>query len=214
MIIRVLLADDHRMFREALRGPLSAESDIAIVGEASSGVETLETLERTSTDVLVLDIGLPDINGIEVARRATRLYPALRIVALSGYVEKIYVTEMLKAGAHGYVAKSAGADELIAAIRAVAGGHNFLSAEVTQLMIRPPTTSANEAVPPPSVLGKREREVLGLLAAGNRSAEIAARLGIAEATVEVHRRNIKQKLGLHTVAELTRYAIRQGLTAS
>lgn len=214
MTIRLMLADDHRMFREALRGPLAAEPDLDIVAEASTGAEVLEALTREVPDILILDIALADANGIEIARRLTRLHPQLRILALSGHADRIYVEEMLKAGARGYVVKSAGTDELIAAIRAVAAGHIFLSPEVTHLMVPRGITDIRPSVPPPSILGRREREVLRLLAEGKRSAEIAACLGISNATAEVHRRNIKRKLGLHTTAELTRYAIRQGISSA
>lgn len=213
MTIRIMLADDHRMFREAIRVPLGAEPDIEIIGEMDTGANTLAALDRACPDVLILDINLPDINGIEVARTAIKRHPTLGILALSGNGERIYIEEMLKAGALGYVVKSAGADELIIAIRAVVAGRNFLSSEATQAMIGNIQADRKTATPPPSVLGKREKEVLCLLAEGKRSAEIAACLGIAEATVEVHRRNIKQKLGLHNTADLTRYAIRQGLSS-
>lgn len=214
MTIRVMLADDHRMFREALRVPLEAEADMEIVAEASSGTDTLASLELSCPDVLILDIALPDINGIEVARTAIKRHPSLRIVALSGFADRIYIEEMLKAGAHGYVVKSAGAGELVSAIRAVAGGRSFLSPEATQVMLRHIRPDDGDIAPPPSVLGKREREVLSLLASGMRSAEIAASLGITVGTVEVHRRNIKRKLGLNCTADLTRYAIHEGLISS
>lgn len=214
MTIRLMLADDHRMFREALRLPLEAEPDVEIIAEASSGADTLAGLDRACPDVLVLDIGLPDLNGIEVARAAIKRHPSLRIVALSGFADRIYIEEMLKAGVHGYVVKSAGADELVSAIRAVAGGSSFLSPEATQVMLRHIQPGPASAAPPHSVLGKREREVLSLLAGGKRSAEIAASLGIAVGTVEVHRRNIKRKLRVNGIAELTRYAIHEGLISS
>ncbi|EPY02058.1 response regulator [Magnetospirillum fulvum] len=212
--IRVILADDHRMFREALRVPLEAETDIAIIGESSTGEETLSILTRICPDVLLLDIGLHDINGIDVARKVAKLYPAVRVIALSGYADRLYIEEMLKAGARGYVVKSAGADELISAIRAVAAGHSFLSQEATQVMIQRIQDDAKALTPPPSVISPREREVLCRLANGFRAAEIAARMGITVSTVEVHRRNIKRKLGLHTTAELTRYAMREGLVSA
>lgn len=213
MIIRVVLADDHRMIREALRGTLEAEPDIKVVGEAETGAGTLAIIDRDCPDVLVLDINLPDINGIEVARAAIKRHPAIRILALSGNAEKVYVDEMIRAGALGYVVKSAGSDELIAAIRAVASGRNYLSAEAQTALLRHLRVGDGEP-PPPSVLSRREVEVLRQLAGGSRSAEIAARLGITEATVEVHRHNIKAKLGLRNIADLTRYAIRNGLTTA
>lgn len=131
MKIRLMLADDHRMFREALRVPLSLEADLEIVAEAGSGQETLDAVDRTRPEVLLLDIALPDMNGIEVAKRVLARHPGIRIVALSGYTERMYVSEMMKAGARAYVVKSAGADELVRAIHAVVDGNLFLSPEVT-----------------------------------------------------------------------------------
>jgi two-component system NarL family response regulator len=209
--IRVLLADDHRMFREALAGRLATEPDLAVVAEASSGAETLDQVARHGPDIVVLDIGLPDMTGIQAAERIAKEHPEVRVVALSGHADRLYVEQMLKAGARGYVVKSSGADELISAIQAAMSGHVFLSPEVTAKMVRHLHNDAVATPPPLTVLGAREQEVLSLLADGLRSAEIASQLGIAAATVEVHRRNIKRKLGLHTTAELTRYAIREGL---
>lgn len=210
MNINVVLADDHRMFREALCGRLGAEPDLTLVAEASNGAETLEAVARCHPDVVVLDIGLPDMTGIQVAERIVKQYPEVRVVALSGHADRLFVQEMLKAGARGYVVKSAGADELISAVRAAVSGHIFLSPEITATMMRH-VRSAADAPPPLTVLGPREQEVLRLVANGRRSGEIAAELGIAPSTVDVHRRNIKRKLGMQTTAELTRYAVREGL---
>lgn len=163
-------------------------------------------------DILILDIELPDISGIEVARVVTKQYPNVRVIALSGYADRVYVEQMLKAGAQGYVVKSAGAKELFAAIRAVFGGSCYLSTEAAAALVNA-QNNRRSATPPPSVLGKREREVLCLLADGKRCGEIAIILGISPSTAEVHRRNIKQKLGLNSAVELTRYAIREGLIA-
>jgi two-component system NarL family response regulator len=209
-----MLVDDHRMLREALCGSLAAEPGVEVIGETNSGLDALAALEQVQPDVLVLDIGLGDISGIEVARTVAKRHPAVRIVALSGHADTIYVEEMLRAGALGYVVKSAGADELISAIRAAFGGHSFLSSEVAQVMARRTRAAGEAATPPSSILGSREKEVLRLLADGRSSARIAAALGIAEATVEVHRRNIKRKLGVHSTAELIRYAIHEGLVPS
>ncbi len=209
MKIRLMLADDHRMFREALRVPLSLEADLEIVAEAGSGQETLDVVDRTLPEVLLLDIALPDMNGIEVAKRVLDRHPGIRIVALSGYTERMYVSEMMKAGARAYVVKSAGADELVRAIHAVVDGNLFLSPEVTAGIVAHVSPALENPVA--AVLGAREREVLHLLAMGMQSAEIADRLGISTETVKTHRRNIKQKLGITSTAELTRYAIREGL---
>ena len=214
-MIKVMLVDDHRMFREALRIQLEAEADIKIAAEASTGAETCDILAEIVPDVLIIDIGLQDTNGIDVVRKVTKRYPAMRVVALSGHAERIYVEEMLKAGANAYVVKSAGADDLISAIRVVMSGRSFLSPEVAQLLVRRFRSAEEEtSTPPPSVLGNREREVLGLLALGKRSGEISTEMGISAATVDVHRRNIKQKLGLRSVAELTGYAIHEGIISN
>ena len=209
MTIRLLLVDDHRMFREALAAPLNAEPDMEVIGEASSGDEALNVIGTLCPDVAIIDIGMRDMTGIELVRKLSKLWPSVRCVALSGHCEKLYVEEMLKSGAHGYVVKASGSAELIAAIRAVTSGHTFLSPEVTKLFTR--CSRHEEHTPPPSVLSRREVELLCLLSSGKRSAEIAEKMGITIATVEVHRRNIRQKLNINTVAELTAYAIREGL---
>jgi DNA-binding NarL/FixJ family response regulator len=211
--IRIVLADDHRMFREALRSMLADEPGIEIVAEAGNAAETFDCLNRLRPDVLVLDIAMPDMNGIEVARQASEQYPQLRIVALSGYADRLFVENMLQAGALAYVVKSAGRDELLLAIRAAASGRHFLSPEVTGNMLgqRRPGESGT---PPLSSLAPRERAVLKLLAQGGRSTDIARELGIKTSTVDTHRRNIKKKLKLSSIADLTRYAIREGLLSS
>jgi len=209
--ITIVLADDHKMFREALKLSLSSVADILLVGEAGSGAETLAAVTATRPDVLILDIALPDMNGIEVAKELKRSFPALGIVALSGYADRMFVEEMLKAGAAAYVVKSAGADELVAAIRAVALGERYMSSDAQNSVMQ---GLVQKDTPPRSVLSPREQQVLRLLARGMRSTQIAQELGIAATTVEVHRRNIKEKLGLHSVVELTRYAIREGLAVA
>lgn len=214
MTIRIMLVDDHLMLREALRGALNAEPDLAVVAEAGNGHEALAKLEHEVPDVLLLDIALPDMTGIDVAAQALARHPKLLVVGLSGYTDKVFVDEMLKAGGRAYVVKSAGTQELITAIRAVVAGHIFLSPEITSTMLGQRDDDAAHSAPPLSVLGRRERDVLKLLAKGLRSGAIGAELGIQPATVDVHRSNIKNKLGLRTVAELTRYAIREGLLSS
>lgn len=209
-----MMVDDHLMLREALRVSLNAEPDLAVVAEAASGREALELLARDCPDVLLLDIALPDMTGIDVALKALAQHPRLLIIALSGYTDKVFVDEILKAGGRAYVVKSAGTQELILAIRAVLAGHIFLSPEITGAMLGQRDGEFSSSTPPISVLGRREREVLKLLAKGLRSVAIAAELGIQPATVDVHRSNIKKKLGLYSIAGLTRYAVREGLLSS
>ncbi|MGE5489974.1 MAG: response regulator [Actinomycetota bacterium] len=217
MTTRIALVDDHRMFRETLRIPLELEEDMEVVAEAGSGAELLLQLEKTTPDIIVLDIGLPDMSGVEVARQVAKRYPGIKVVVLSGYTDKLFVDEVMRAGARAFVAKSAGAEELIFAIRATKAGKIFLSPEITARVmgqIAPSAAgSAGNDAPPISILGKREQEVLRLLAEGKSSPETATALGISPATADAHRRNIKQKLGLGTIAELTRYAIREGLVS-
>ena len=209
MSMRLVLADDHRVVREALVQLLAKAPDIEVVGEASSAREALEQVSAAQPDLLVLDIGLPDMSGIEVARklRSSRT----KVIMLSAYEDRRFVQEALKAGAAGYVSKRAAGSELVRAVRTVASGKTYLSPEVAALLVRELREPKDGVPPPASVLGPREREVLALVAQGARSAQIAEELGIAVATVEVHRRNIARKLGLHSVAELTRYALREGL---
>lgn len=211
MNIRVLLVEDHRMVREALREVLSKERDLEVVGEAGDARDGLEQARSLSPDVIVLDIRLPDLNGIEVAERLRDSGSTARIVALSAFSDKRFVTEMLRSGASGYVTKSAAGTELVSAIRAVAGGHGYFSPDIAATLVADVRERSTDSKEQP--LARREREVLRLIAEGERSTEIATQLNIAVATVEVHRRNISRKLGLHTVAELTRYAIREGIVS-
>ena len=195
------------MVRELLTELLRRETDFSLDGEAATGAEAIVLGMRHELDVLVLDVGLPDIDGIEVARRLRSSAPRLKILALSAHGSRFFVQQMLKAGADGYVAKSSAVRELVQAIRAVARGKVYLSPDIARQAL------AEEPDEDEASLAPREREVLALLAEGKRSIDIASRMQISAATVEAHRRNIMRKLGLHTVAELTKYAIRKGLTS-
>ena len=211
--VRIVLADDHRMLREALRLLLSAERDIEVVGEAGCGREAVDLVLRLAPRILVLDNGLPDMTGFDVARRLRAERSPVRIVALSEHSDRRCVQEMLRAGAAGYVTKTAAGKELLRAIRAVAAGQSFLSPEAARAVMGDYAPSSPGSVPPPACLGARERDVLKLIADGEHSPAIAARLGIAVGTVDVHRRNLMRKLDLHTVATLTKYAVREGLSS-
>jgi two-component system NarL family response regulator len=210
--IRIMLADDHPLIREAIGHLVNGAPEFELVGEAASGKECLARAEELRPDILVLDIAMPEMNGEQVARELRHRLPDLKIVALSGYTDRQFVRAMTKAGAKGYVVKSASGRELIQALRAVASGKNYLSPEVTGAVM----TLWEESAPiaessAQNALGKREREVLKLIAEGHRSAKIASQMGIAVATVEAHRRNILRKLKLHSAADLTRYALRHGM---
>jgi DNA-binding NarL/FixJ family response regulator len=209
MTIRVLLVEDHRMVREALREVLTKLPDIEVVGEAGDARDALEQAAALSPDVVVLDFRLPDLNGVEVAARLRDAGSQARVVALSAFADKRFVTAMLRSGASAYVTKSAAGTELVRAIRAVAAGHGYFSPEIAGALAAEVRDQplAGEAQP----LARREREVLRLIAEGVRSPAIATQLHVSVATIEVHRRNIMRKLGLRTVAELTKHAIREGI---
>lgn len=213
MTIRVMLADDHRMLRDALIMVLDREADIEVVGVAEDGTSALIKARECDPDVMVLDIAMPGMNGVQVARILSDEVPRIRILALSAYMDKRFVQEALKAGAAGYVTKAAAATELPRAIRAVAAGQNYLSPEITSAVVSQFTSDGGTIVATESPLSAREREVLRLVADGVRTAAIGRRLGITEGTVEAHRRNVMRKLDIRTVAELTKYAVREGLTS-
>jgi two-component system NarL family response regulator len=206
MTIRIAIAEDQRMLRELLTALLVREPRFEVVGEAATGAEALALCVKQAPDVLVLDISLPDIDGIEVARSLKKTRPGLKLLALSVHAERPVVQKMLKAGADAYVVKSSALQELVQALHAVADGKLYLSPDIAREALA--EEPGGEAA-----LGSRERQVLALLAEGKRSSEIGTRLQISTATVEAHRRNLMRKLGLHTVAELTKYAIRKGLTS-
>jgi DNA-binding NarL/FixJ family response regulator len=206
MAIRVGIVESQRIVLELLAARLAREPDIEIVGMAGTGHEALELADRTRPEVLSLGLSLPDIDGIAVMRALRTRHPAIRVVALSAHHESHFVEAMLQAGARGYVLKSATVEELRQAIRAVAQGLPYLS-----LALRSPDKVRLRITV--GGLGRRELEVLALLAEGKRSTDIARRLGISHATVDVHRRNIMRKLDLHTIAELTKFALRHGLTS-
>ena len=210
--LRIMLVDDHPLIREAIGHLIADAPDFELVGEAADGKECLARVEELRPEIVVLDIAMPQLNGEQVARELRRRYPTLKIVALSGYADRQFVRAMSKAGVKGYVLKSASGRELITALRAVAGGKHYLSPEVTGAVLALWDESpAGGGEAGTDSLGKREEQVLKLIAEGQRSAAIAERMSITVATVEAHRRNILRKLQLHSAADLTRYAIRQGL---
>jgi DNA-binding NarL/FixJ family response regulator len=214
MTIRVLLVDDHKMMREGLRAVLAAVPDISIVGEASDGRTALDLVRTLTPDVVVMDVGMPELNGVEAARRIQAEHKRVKVIALSTHSDKRYVHHMLEAGACGYVLKIAAHEELVRAVRAAAQGRTYLSPEIAGYVVERSTHPHPGAdLSAFSTLGSREREVLQLVAEGKTSAETAREMHISIKTVETHRRNIVQKLGLHGTAELTKYAIREGLTS-
>lgn len=213
MSLRVMLVDDHKLVREALSYLLSVEDDIEVAGVAGDGFDALDLAKRIKPDIVIMDIDMPGMNGIETTRRLIAQQPELKVIALSGYVDRNFIDEMVHAGAAGYVSKSAATPELFNALRALEKNEPYFCPETLQELmgsLRQSQTKATAVVSSPA-LTTREREILCLLALGNRSSEIARQLYIAVSTVDVHRRNIMNKLDLHNIAELTKYAIRAGL---
>lgn len=202
--IRVLLVDDHQLVRDGLRSRLGESEGIVIVGEASNGTEALALAASLQPDLVLLDIGLPDISGLDVAARLAAVAPQARALMLSMYDNREYVTSALRAGACGYVLKDATSKEIIAAIRAVAAGATYCSAPLTAALAGD-SGSAAEAP-----LTEREREILILVAQGNSNKRIAQQLDVSVRTVETHRLNLRRKLGIETPAGLIKYALQRG----
>lgn len=212
MTIRILLADDHQIVREGLDSMLSREGDLEVIAEARSGRQAVRRAAELEPDVVVMDIAMLDLNGIEATRQLLEIRPETRVIALSMHSDRRYVMETLKAGGRGYLLKGQGFADLATAIRAVAAGRVYLSPEVASILV---DTLLGEPQPSGSsfdLLSPRERQVLQLVAEGRTNKEIAARLNISIKTVQSHRAALMDKLDLHNIAGLTRYAIREGLT--
>lgn len=212
---RVLIVDDHTVLRDGLRLYLSTQPDIQVVGEAADGYEALAKVETLRPDVALMDLAMPRLNGIEATLRIRRQWPPCRVLILTQHDRKEYVQRMLQVGAAGYVLKKAGGAEVAAAIRAVRDGHVYLGAEVTDLVIEDYVEHLGRPdVPGQGAYGQltdREREVLVLVAEGRSTREIAEVLSVSTKTVDAHRAAISHKLGLHSQADLIKYAIREGL---
>jgi two-component system NarL family response regulator len=202
------------MLRDGLRFILAAEDDIEIIGEAGDGLAAIEMVQTLVPDMVIMDIGMRDLNGMDATRQIKADNPSVKVIALSTYSEKRYVLGMLEAGASGYVLKASAADEMRRAVRAVAEGSHYLSPDIAGVLVdahlHPPVEAGGSVY---SLLGARERQILQLLAEGHKSPAIARRLHIAPSTVETHRRNIMRKLDVHNIVELTKYAVREGLTS-
>jgi DNA-binding NarL/FixJ family response regulator len=212
--MKVVLADDHRMMRDGLRAVLE-RAGVEVVGEAANGHQAISEVKRANPDVLVIDIAMPELNGIDATRRLCADLPGIKILALSMNSDRRYVIAMLEAGASGYLLKNAASDELLSALAAVTRGETYLSPPIAGSVVDAAVgRGLSMRVGPERPLSLREREVLQLIAEGRSSKEVAAILHIALPTVETHRRQIMEKLGLRTVAELTKYAIREGLTSA
>jgi DNA-binding NarL/FixJ family response regulator len=204
--LRVFLADDHAIVRAGLRALLQRHDGVEVVGEAGDGHEAVTEIERTRPDIVLMDIAMPHLNGLEVTRRIRKALPRTRVLVLSMYDDADFVHEILEAGASGYLLKGSAATELIDALQVVRRGQTYLSARVARHQ-----APARRRVATDGPLTARERETLQLLAEGNSQAQIAARLNISPKTVETHRRHIGTKLGIRDLAGLVKYAVRKRL---
>ena len=214
MGVRILLADDHQLFRDALHVMLEKETSIQVVAETGDGLDVVNLSQKTQPDVVCMDISMPGMNGIETTRRLLANCPGIKVIGLSAFSDQRYICEMIDAGASGYITKAAAGEQLLRAIRSVVLGQQYLCPDAATALTRSLPEKPNPSnTAPTSSLGPRERQVLQLVAEGHTSTQIAGHLQMAPSTVEVHRRNIMRKLGLHSVADLTKYAIRNGLTA-
>jgi DNA-binding NarL/FixJ family response regulator len=212
MTVRILLVDDHKMFRQALCNLLQSEPDLQVVAQTGDGLQVLNLVRATAPDLVCMDINLPGLGGVAATQDLLAHFPKLRVVALSAYFEKRHVQDMLDAGALGYVTKNEASDELLHAIRSVCRGQRYLCPEVAAHFSRERRAEQRPIVLAADVLGRREEQVMKLVAEGLTSKQIADQLHIAASTVEVHRRNIMRKLKLHSVAELTRYVLNRHLS--
>ncbi len=213
MSIRIILADDHIILRHGLSKSLQMEKDIEVIAHANDGRTAVQLVQELLPDVIIMDIGMPDLNGIEATRQIVKNSPKVRVIGLSMHSAKKFIVEMFKAGASGYLLKDCEFDELVNAIHTVASGKNYISPSISNILVE---TCVNDDPKKQksafSTLTKREREVLQLLTEGKTTKQTAKRLHISPKTVEVHRLNIMNKLDIDNMAQLTKYAIQEGLT--
>ena len=214
MSTRVFLADDHKLFREGLKELVNKEPSLRVIGEAGDGQTAIRMLRDLNPDIVIMDISMPDLNGIEATRQILSMNPDIKILALSMHSDRRFVSEMLRAGAKGYLIKEAAADELALAIKTVCRNLTYLSPDIAGDIVEDHVrhNTAPEESSAYAVLSNREREVLQLLGEGNSTKDTAAKLFVSVKTVETHRRNIMRKLNAFSIAELTKHAILDGLT--
>jgi len=206
--ISIVLADDHAVVRRGFHLILRSHDDLEVVGEASTGMEAVALAERLKPNIVVMDVSMPGLNGIEATRRIEEVSPSTRVVALSMHRDSVYVREMLRAGARAYLLKESAEADLLTAIRAVARGEGYITPAVSDAVL---SDYRKHVTNPIDLLTPRERQVLGLIAEGKTNKEVATSLNLSVYTVEAHRGKLMEKLNLHSTGELVRFAIRNGL---
>jgi DNA-binding NarL/FixJ family response regulator len=211
--IRILVVDDHTIVRDGICALLSLAADMEVVGEAANGQEAMEKVKELAPDVVIMDIAMPLLGGMETTRRIRKQFPRTRVLALTQYADKEYVFPVIEAGAHGFISKTAASSELVVGIRSVFRGDSFLSPSVAKLLVENVQTGGNlqERRAPYDQLTGREREVLKLLAEGHTTQEIAEILVISPKTVEGYKTNLMDKLDIHNRVDLVKYALRKGI---
>jgi DNA-binding NarL/FixJ family response regulator len=214
MSIRIILAEDHKITREGLTNMLNDQHDLEVVGEAENGREAVQLTQELSPDLVIMDVTMPDLNGIDATRIITSGSTNTKVIALSMYSDKQFVQGMIQAGASGYLLKDCAFGELVNAIRAITDGNTYLSPGIAGIIVQDYLKKlSSDRSSASSALTNREREVLQLIAEGKGTRAIASDLNVSVKTIETHRRQIMEKLGIFSVAELTKYAIREGLTS-
>lgn len=210
--VRVLLAEDHRLVRAGIHALLDRMAGVEVVGEVSDGVEALKVVEAIQPDLVLMDVAMPGLNGLEAASRISKQWPAVRIIMLSMHANEEYLRQALKAGAMGYLLKGADLVELEQAVRTVSGGASYLTPSVARHLIDPDREGDVRELAPVERLSPRQREILQLIAEGHSTKEMAYRLKLSAKTVETHRAQLMARLDIHDIAGLVRFAIKAGLT--
>lgn len=217
MTIRILIADDHKIVCDGLKALLKAQPEMEIVGQASNGREAVKLARQQKPDMVIMDVAMPDLNGLEAVRQILTAHPHIKVIALSMHSDRRYVTGMLSAGASGYILKHCAFEELVQAIHIVLSHQVYLSPAIAGIVVQElaqsKTSPLRQPVPSSQSLTSREREVLQLISEGHSAREIAQRLHLSVKTIETHRRQMMEKLGIHSIADLTKFAIREGLTS-
>jgi DNA-binding NarL/FixJ family response regulator len=214
MRTKIILTDDHKIIREGLRSLLEKQSDMEVIAEAQDGLTTVNLVQKLQPDVMIMDIGMPEMNGIDATTKITTEHKAVKVIALSMRSDRRFVIQMLKAGAAGFLLKDSAFEELVSAIHTVMAKQHYLSQKITDVEVQVylQNLPRNESTVF-TVLTAREREVLQLIAEGKSTKQIVSVLNVSVKTIETHRQQIMEKLDMHSIAQLTKYAIREGLTS-